>query len=619
MIFPEKTPKNACAFSCGTPVFVQYFFVFAEAVMLLSSTSVFPRSFALFPKQPKRASSKDARCPFHPRNTTNATKEVAMSRKFLWLTLFVLFSGCAQEPGVENHENPGVFAAAKQGDSPAAASRLDAFRNTNRPAASCFLNVGETGIHYQHTNVAEIQGWGPAAFTVAPDGSFWVADTAGYRVVEVRPDCSMGRIISMPDRVVGIVDLEIADRGVWVLDAAAQKPAVYLFSFDGRELSRLPLDETAESATGLTIVNGMPAVEYEFGAYLEELSQWDGEKTGRIHVYHQAGDHLVSAVPADMSRPDASRGYIEFDGRILPVEVENALGGLRFVGAAQNGSFFVMAEEVSYTDAVDVDRTVWRFDAKGNFTGIARVPLDESAVHVEHNVAVAPDGSVYALIAGEKRVEIRRLEFADKLESILPPAWDTAAEDAVPPPPGTCVSRTTIMNTAWAIRNNSKYLSSTNTDGSCSGRGKPRYIGGAGTYRSVAYDWGGFDSLSDYNAAMSPGTGKAGDINTAGVESCSRGLDCSGFVSRAWQRTTKYGTSTLSQISYQLSSTSSLLQGDVMNKSGSHVVLFESYASGGIWTLESTTTNSYDRAVYITRSWSALSGYVPRRLSSVCP
>jgi hypothetical protein len=174
------------------------------------------------------------------------------------------------------------------------------------------------------------------------------------------------------------------------------------------------------------------------------------------------------------------------------------------------------------------------------------------------------------------------------------------------------------MSTGWAIRDNSKYLSATNTDGSCSGRGKPRYIGGAGTYRSVAYDWGGFSSRSQYNTAMSPGTGKAGDINTAGVESCSYGLDCSGFVSRAWQKTTKYGTSTLSQVSWQMSSTSSLREGDVMNKSGSHVVLFVSFATGGIWTLEATTTSSYDRVVYITRSWSALSGYVPRRLTGVC-
>ncbi len=540
-----------------------------------------------------------------------------MSRKYLWLTLFVLFSGCVGEEGVKNET--GVFAAGGI-SSNAASSRLDAIRNSARPLQSCFLPVGENGIHYRHTNITEIQGWGPAAFTMAPDGAFWVADTAGFRVVEVTPECEIGRILSMPDHVVGIGDVEVTGKGVWVLDVAAQEPAVYLFDFDGYQRTRLPLGEGAESVTGLTLVDGAIAVEHEFGAYVEELVGLGGENAGRIHVYHQALGHLVAAVPADMSRPDAARGYVQLDGRTIPVEVENSLGGLRFLGAAADGSFFVMAEEVAYADAVRVDRTVWRFDAKGNFTGIARVPLEEQYVHVEHGVTVAPDGAVYALVTGEKQAEIRRLSFAEKLESILPPAWNRGMqEDAVPPPPGTCVSRTTIMNTAWSIRDNSKYLSSTNTDGACSGRGKPRYIGGAGTYRSVAYDWGGFDSLSDYNAAMSPGTGKAGDINTAAVESCSRGLDCSGFVSRAWQRTTKYGTSTLSQISYQLSSTSSLREGDVMNKAGSHVVLFESFASSGIWTLEATTTNSYDRVVYITRSWSALSGYVPRRLNTVCP
>lgn len=540
-----------------------------------------------------------------------------MIRTFLFARLSVLLlSGCAVNEGLE--KETGVFASfpAQNG---AVESRLDAVRNITSMASSCFLPIGENGIHYKHTNVTEIQGWGPAAFTIAPDGSFWVADTAGYRVVEVLPNCRINRVISMPNHVVGIVDIEVDSNGIWVLDAAAQEPAVYMFDFDGRQRMHIVLGENAEAATGLTRIDGTLSVEYEFGAYVEELSDWNSNFTNRIHVYHKTGDHLVAAVPADMSQPNASRGYIQMDGRIIPIEVEHSLGGLRYVGFAPDGSFYVMAEEVAYADIIEVDRTVWRFNAKGDFTGIARVPLDENFVHVEHNVAVATDGTPYVLIAREKSVEIRRLKFVDKLESILPPWQDRTLDEEPVIPPSSCVSRTTIMNTAWAIRNNSKYLSSTNTSGTCSGRGKPRYIGGAGTYKSVAYDWGGFDSLSAYNAAMSPGTGKAGDINTAGVESCSRGLDCSGFVSRAWQRTTKYGTSTLSQISYQLSSTSSLRQGDVMNKSGSHVVLFERFASSGIWTLEATTTNSYDRVVYITRSWSNLSSYVPRRLNSVCP
>ncbi len=485
--------------------------------------------------------------------------------------------------------------------------------------ASCVLPRGEKGVTYAGTDVDEMDAWGPAAVTFGPDGHLWVADTAAHRILELDARCRLVRTIELPS-MVGVTDLTVTASGVHVLDGAAQDPVVAVFSREGRELMRIPLDKP-DSATGLIAdARGAIHVEHGFGDALEEVIDEAGWITGRLRYHHELDGRSLRALPADMSAADASTGALVLDGRTIPVAVGHRLGGLRILGAAPAGGFYVLAEEVALEEILVVDRTVRRYDSSGRLTGLARVPVDEQYVHVEHGVAVGPDGHVYALLTREDHAELVRLAFADKLASIFDKAASAPeAEDVTPvAPPVTCVSRATIMSTGWAIRDNSKYLSSTNTDGACSGRGKPRYIGGAGTYRSVAYDWGGFSSRSQYNAAMSPGTGKAGDVNTAGVESCSYGLDCSGFVSRAWQKTTKYGTATLSQVSWQMSSTSSLREGDVMNKSGSHVVLFVSFATGGIWTLEATTTNSYDRVVYITRSWSALSGYVPRRLTGVC-
>ncbi len=538
-------------------------------------------------------------------------------KKFFFMMLSLVFWGCAQN----DHEGPAVlfFGKTAEQSSGSGETRWDAAREASQVSA-CIIPAGENGIHYRHVGVPEIRGWGPSSITLAPDGAFWVADTAGARLLEVRPNCRLGRILSMPGHVVGIRDMVVTKNGIWILDAASQKPAVYLFDFEGFERSRLFLED-AETVTGLTLVDGAIAVEHEFGAYIEELAGWEASMSGRIHVYHTTSTgKLVAAIPADMSRPDASLGFILFDGRTIPVEVEHALGGLRFLGSAADGTFFVLAEEVAYDDAIRVDRTVWRFDAKGDFTGIARIDLARQFVRVEHDVAVGSDGRIYFVKTAKDRVEIRRLHFEDRLDPILPAGSRGAeSEEApLPPPAAACISRATIMDTAWAIHNNSKYLSATNVGGACSGRGKPRYMSVAGTYQSVPYDWGGFDSLADFNAAMHPKTGKAGDVNTAGVESCSRGLDCSGFVSRAWQRTTKYGTATLSQISYRLGSFSELVQGDALNYPGYHVVLFESFSSSSILALEATTTNHYDRVIYTIASWSDYDGFVPRRLNDVC-
>jgi hypothetical protein len=181
-----------------------------------------------------------------------------------------------------------------------------------------------------------------------------------------------------------------------------------------------------------------------------------------------------------------------------------------------------------------------------------------------------------------------------------------------------CIARTTIINTANSFASNSVYLNSTNTDGSCAGRGKPRYIGGAGTYSSVPYDWGGWDMPSSFNTFMGQNN-QAGDINTAGEEACSKGVDCSGLVSRAWGLTSKYGTSTIEGISSVISQ-SALQQGDILNLAGTHTVIFRWNGSyNQVNVIESTTTNNLDRVYAGNWDWSRFNGYTSRKYSNACP
>ena len=104
----------------------------------------------------------------------------------------------------------------------------------------------------------------------------------------------------------------------------------------------------------------------------------------------------------------------------MDIEINGALvtgdfvgfGGLRYLGTAADGSVVIKREDVLQTDPVfRVLSTVEWYSAAGEFLGSSRVPsLETQAIDQVPGVAVARDGSVYALIARDDRVEIIELE-----------------------------------------------------------------------------------------------------------------------------------------------------------------------------------------------------------------
>jgi len=98
--------------------------------------------------------------------------------------------------------------------------------------------------------------------------------------------------------------------------------------------------------------------------------------------------------------------------------------------------------------------------------------------------------------------------------------------------------------------------------------------------KGMPYKWGGFDTPDQFLAGIAAGD-KAGDIATpakrladdAGTSRESRGIDCSGFVSRCWGLDRPYSTRELPEISEPLASWDQLAAGDILLNNG-HVVLF---------------------------------------------
>ncbi|MDI6784260.1 MAG: PKD domain-containing protein [bacterium] len=106
------------------------------------------------------------------------------------------------------------------------------------------------------------------------------------------------------------------------------------------------------------------------------------------------------------------------------------------------------------------------------------------------------------------------------------------------------------------------------------------YFTVGGQYTGIPYNWGGYESVSSAFYKLSIGR-IAGDSKIFGAVSSSfAGVDCSGYVSTCW-RSGRYTTSTLENICKKYPITwTDLIRGDVTNKAGSHVRLFDCYTTG---------------------------------------
>ena len=279
--------------------------------------------------------------------------------------------------------------------------------------------VDEQGITYMDIDVPEGERTGPAALVVASDGSFYVADTVGGRVLHYSSKGDRLSIITPSEQVVGIADLAVIDSDVVVLDIAAVVPRVLRCSPDGKVEVSYDLPEGLRPENGLSGMavgeNGEVLIELEFGATLYQLTDPAGIYTpkrleGRVHrgrLYKVVFPYLI----ADDSK-------IEF-------KFSSNFGGLYFLGTQADGSFYVVQEDVVNVSPVEVDQTVHYFNAEGRRLGMARVPLAERFIPVTHGLAVGPEGIVYAMITRRDHVEIVSLNFFEHLEPLIPSSTAT--------------------------------------------------------------------------------------------------------------------------------------------------------------------------------------------------
>ncbi len=466
------------------------------------------------------------------------------------------------------------------------------------------LPVEPGSVSYSEQRNEELQ-WGPTALTVAPDGTFIIANTVDNNLLHVSDAGTILQTIDLSHIATGITDLEATSAGIFALDAAAMVPQVLHLTYDGTVVAAHAIpDDLSELLTGLVIdADGQVLLEQRAQLTYQFLDARGERVEPEPDELEVQGQRITITTESTNATPP-SHGRINIGSQEIDVSVANNLAGLRLLGRPGPTDFIVAVSELVQDErgTLQIDQVLRRYDVSGQLLGMARFPLADQHIHVDQPFALDDDGEVYALLTRPESVAVVRLTFVNDLPAVLPvvqdiiPTSDTITENTE----GTMscsISRGTIAANAWSYRDNSKFLNATATDGYCAGRIKPRYIGGAGNYGSVAYAWGQWDTVAGYNWYIDNGY-QAGNINTS-QPSCARGVDCSGFVTRAWGRSdTKYGTSTIHQISHSIPGHWNTKQGDIMNEFHTHVRLINRIDANGAAIWEATTDSGFDRVIY---------------------
>jgi hypothetical protein len=107
---------------------------------------------------------------------------------------------------------------------------------------------------------------------------------------------------------------------------------------------------------------------------------------------------------------------------IYQTKLSEGLGGLRFLDVLEDGSIYLVRDDVMPINPIKVDQTVYYIDENGAIQGVARVPLSEYFYPISRNTVVSPSGEVFALLPRQESLDIIRLNFYREVEPLVPGA-----------------------------------------------------------------------------------------------------------------------------------------------------------------------------------------------------
>ncbi len=316
---------------------------------------------------------------------------------------------------------------------------------------------------------------------------------------------------------------------------------------------------------------------------------------------------------------------------------ENNLGCMQIIGADKYNRLYLDVDLIVKEIPLEVDRQIWIINYSGEKLGKINIPT-HYFTSIHKDLILDKNGIIHHMISSHDGIYIFKWDIPDiipkdyngkypkKFQKHLHYNEFEYDEEKSQIEPSlhkktTTVSRDKTLEIADTYVKHQWTCTTANvTDGVETAPDgdlvqTPDWIN-IGTNFKIPYKWGGFNTLSEYDAGMSSGK-YAGDIHTDGVSSYARGVDCSGYVCRCWQMSSHYSTRmmdnpTYGPITLPVSSWSEIKPGDAIHKHGHVRLAVKRNVDGTISAVEAAGSSTDWRVDYTHYTLSQLSSYSPR-------
>ena len=426
------------------------------------------------------------------------------------------------------------------------------------------------------------------------------------------------------------------------------------YNFKGQVLAQHLFARPGSPVTGINIVNGYPAIETADQRTLisslneKELRIKLNEPEMRKTLYGKTIDKKNYLVERQSPQKGILKIYLSnttLEKEIFILPQEGNIETLKLLGLDSLKNIYLVVEE-SINPGWKIKRFLKKLTPDGRLLAQTVIPYSNYAYKFK-DLKVSPSGNVYQMLPLEKGLSIlvwfiapagsedineglnylsslfQNYEVSRELTTLSTYSKELSNYDISI----SAITPDNILYRAQQYANLTFYVNSNNIAPvggvSCGGKTIETYVRNPGTYIGVLYKWGGFSGITGvtsytdcgYNFIEGLNAGLyAGDVNTNTTygSCCAVGVDCSGFVSQCWGLSSKYGTSTLPNVSFLLYSNDFLEQGDALNNPSSHVMLFYRRETDGRFTVYESSANDWkvsSRSYYA----STISNYGPYR------
>lgn len=461
----------------------------------------------------------------------------------------------------------------------------------------------------------DCERFGPESFAVLEDKEFYILDSVENEIEIFSKYGQSTKIIKLPSDY-GYYDIEVRDNGDMVLLTDNGILVEVYKSGDVKNVSTtvFPLNDEKFNFKFLSLhknKNGDIVIRNKKDGTEKNIDDNSSKNSFDSVTIKKDGKNFI------LSENNNNDNYVKYNYQSA---------GTYPLKYTVNGELLILEREMLKGKKIYIENRISKYK-NGKKIGMALAEETKNYEVIPHKYLLATkNGKVYQLVCNSNNVSLLELKISKEEKSNINNdlVKEIIGENIIENP--YIIMESTEqerIDAYWAAvdmcEHNWYYNPSTMKTPTTSTTTPPDHLRGTSSIYvdGIPYKWGGFDDIANFTTKISQGK-KAGDINTAAVVSTVTGIDCSGFISRAYGLTTKLGTTTMST-QFSNITWNEISIGDIANDPGSHVWMYyddqyDWYDNWlGCWTYESTVGGYEDRAKDYFRDADECEDYTPMR------